>query len=188
MDSCLGWIPTYKASQNLDIYLYMCQHWFLASLQFRLSQTDWFILFSAAHLRMSWVIRIQFYSRPLCLMKWMNGTYLTVTFLSDFPNSWICRSIITYLSRGEYFTNWRLVRVKRCSQAAIWGWKSGAPVYAHITAVSPPRPLHLSLLHPPGLLWQTHKCTSPCPLYLSFYPFSAGERFPRVVSDIIINK
>ena len=160
----------------------MCQNWFLASLQFRLSQTDWFILFSAAHLRMSWVIRIQFYSRPLCLLKWMNGTK-PVTFLSDLPNSWICRSIITYLSRGEYFTNWRLVRVKRCSQAAIWGWKSGAPVYAHITAVSPPRPLHLSLLHPPGLLWQIHKYTNahhPAPCFCHFILFQLVSDFQEL--------
>ena len=92
--------------------------------------------------------------------EWMNGTNPTVAFLSDFPNSWICRSIITYLSRGEYFTNWRAGGVKRGSQAAIWGWKSAGPVYAHITAVSPPRPLHLSLLHPPGLGWQIHKYTN----------------------------
>ena len=92
--------------------------------------------------------------------EWMNGTNPTVAFLSDFLNSWICRSIITYLSRGEYFTNWRAGGVKRGSQAAIWGWKSAGPVYAHITAVSPPRPLHLSLLHPPGLGWQIHKYTN----------------------------
>ena len=76
----------------------------------------------------------------------MNG--ITAAILSDFPNSWICRSIITYLSRGEV------------SISQIGGSGSGKKAHrrqsgfekaahqftSNINAVSPPRPLHLSQL------------------------------------------
>ena len=80
------------------------------------------------------------------LMTWMND--ITAAILSDFPNSWICRSIITYLSRGEV------------SISQIGGSGSGKKAHrrqsgfekaahqftSNINAVSPPRPLHLSQL------------------------------------------
>ena len=73
---------------------------------------------------------------------------ITAAILSDFPNSWICRSIITYLSRGEV------------SISQIGGSGSGKKAHrrqsgfekaahqftSNINAVSPPRPLHLSQL------------------------------------------